>query len=74
MDCLTLTMEEAQVYHVVRQIPHAKVTSYGTRTTFLNYMRCMFLILSVGHIAKLIGLPSYSRHVGQGLYCSWFLG
>ncbi|KAI6018569.1 DNA binding methylated-DNA-cysteine S-methyltransferase [Pisolithus microcarpus] len=38
----------AAVYHVVRQIPHQRVTSYG-------------------HIAKLIGMPSYSRHVGQAL-------
>ncbi|KAI0773018.1 DNA binding methylated-DNA-cysteine S-methyltransferase [Trametes elegans] len=38
----------AAVYHVVRQIPPARVTSYG-------------------HIAKLIGMPSYSRHVGQAL-------
>lgn len=36
------------VYHVVRQIPNQRVTSYG-------------------HIAKLIGMPSYSRHVGQAL-------
>ncbi|KIK20199.1 hypothetical protein PISMIDRAFT_682483 [Pisolithus microcarpus 441] len=38
----------AAVYHVVRQIPYQRVTSYG-------------------HIAKLIGMPSYSRHVGQAL-------
>ncbi|KAI0668050.1 DNA binding methylated-DNA-cysteine S-methyltransferase [Trametes maxima] len=38
----------AAVYHVVRQIPPQRVTSYG-------------------HIAKLIGLPNYSRHVGQAL-------
>jgi len=38
----------AAVYHVVRQIPHLKVTSYG-------------------HIAKLIGMPRHSRHVGQAL-------
>ncbi|KAI0703473.1 DNA binding methylated-DNA-cysteine S-methyltransferase [Cytidiella melzeri] len=38
----------AAVYHVVRQIPPQKVTSYG-------------------HIAKLIGMPRYSRHVGQAL-------
>ncbi|THU96820.1 MGMT family protein [Dendrothele bispora CBS 962.96] len=38
----------AAVYDVVRQIPPAKVTSYG-------------------HIAKLIGMPNYSRHVGQAL-------
>ncbi|TFK45756.1 DNA binding methylated-DNA-cysteine S-methyltransferase [Heliocybe sulcata] len=36
------------VYHVVRQIPAQKVTSYG-------------------HIAKLIGMPRHSRHVGQAL-------
>ncbi|KAI1784111.1 MGMT family protein [Ganoderma leucocontextum] len=36
------------VYHVVRQIPPQRATSYG-------------------HIAKLIGRPSYSRHVGQAL-------
>ncbi|KAK7434544.1 Alkyltransferase-like protein 1 [Stygiomarasmius scandens] len=36
------------VYDVVRQIPPAKVTSYG-------------------HIAKLLGMPNYSRHVGQAL-------
>ncbi|KIM79098.1 hypothetical protein PILCRDRAFT_40392, partial [Piloderma croceum F 1598] len=36
------------VYHVVRQIPPQKVTSYG-------------------HIAKLIGMPRHSRHVGQAL-------
>ncbi|KAL1940950.1 hypothetical protein VTO73DRAFT_7586 [Trametes versicolor] len=38
----------AAVYHVVRQIPPQKVTSYG-------------------HIAKLVGMPNYSRHVGQAL-------
>ncbi|KAI9059256.1 MGMT family protein [Trametes sanguinea] len=38
----------AAVYHVVRQIPPQRVTSYG-------------------HIAKLIGMPNYSRHVGQAL-------
>ncbi|KAI0086028.1 MGMT family protein [Irpex rosettiformis] len=38
----------AAVYHVVRQIPPQKVTSYG-------------------HVAKLIGMPRYSRHVGQAL-------
>ncbi|KAH8091768.1 MGMT family protein [Cristinia sonorae] len=38
----------AAVYHVVRQIPPGKVTSYG-------------------HIAKLIGMPRHSRHVGQAL-------
>ncbi|KAI0750524.1 6-O-methylguanine DNA methyltransferase [Fomes fomentarius] len=38
----------AAVYHVVRQIPPQRVTSYG-------------------HIAKLIGMPAYSRHVGQAL-------
>ncbi|KIM63164.1 hypothetical protein SCLCIDRAFT_118060 [Scleroderma citrinum Foug A] len=38
----------AAVYHVVRQIPNQRVTSYG-------------------HVAKLIGMPSYSRHVGQAL-------
>ncbi|KAL4066628.1 DNA binding methylated-DNA-cysteine S-methyltransferase [Scleroderma citrinum] len=38
----------AAVYHVIRQIPNQRVTSYG-------------------HIAKLIGMPSYSRHVGQAL-------
>ncbi|KDQ49760.1 hypothetical protein JAAARDRAFT_42599 [Jaapia argillacea MUCL 33604] len=38
----------AAVYHVVRQIPPQRVTSYG-------------------HIAKLIGMPRYSRHVGQAL-------
>ncbi|EJF56060.1 MGMT family protein [Dichomitus squalens] len=36
------------VYHVVRQIPPQRVTSYG-------------------HVAKLIGKPAYSRHVGQAL-------
>ncbi|KAH7906724.1 DNA binding methylated-DNA-cysteine S-methyltransferase [Hygrophoropsis aurantiaca] len=38
----------AAVYHVIRQIPHQKVTSYS-------------------HIAKLIGMPRHSRHVGQAL-------
>ncbi|KAH7917718.1 DNA binding methylated-DNA-cysteine S-methyltransferase, partial [Leucogyrophana mollusca] len=38
----------AAVYHVVRQIPPQKVTSYS-------------------HIAKLIGMPRHSRHVGQAL-------
>jgi len=38
----------AAVYHVVRQIPPQKVTSYG-------------------HIARLIGMPRHSRHVGQAL-------
>ncbi|GJE90633.1 MGMT family protein [Phanerochaete sordida] len=38
----------AAVYHVVRQIPPGKVTSYG-------------------HVAKLIGMPRHSRHVGQAL-------
>ncbi|KAI0824305.1 6-O-methylguanine DNA methyltransferase [Trametes gibbosa] len=38
----------AAVYHVVRQIPPQRVTSYG-------------------HVAKLIGMPTYSRHVGQAL-------
>ncbi|KAF7332406.1 MGMT family protein [Mycena kentingensis (nom. inval.)] len=38
----------AAVYDTVRQIPVAKVTSYG-------------------HIAKLIGMPNHSRHVGQAL-------
>ncbi|KAK0243854.1 MGMT family protein [Armillaria nabsnona] len=38
----------AAVYEAVRQIPVARVTSYG-------------------HIAKLIGMPTYSRHVGQAL-------
>lgn len=38
----------AAVYHVVRQIPPGKVTSYG-------------------HIAKLVGMPRHSRHVGQAL-------
>lgn len=38
----------AAVYHIVRQIPPQKVTSYG-------------------HVAKLIGMPRHSRHVGQAL-------
>ncbi|VDB98131.1 unnamed protein product [Peniophora sp. CBMAI 1063] len=38
----------AEVYRVVRLIPHGRVTSYG-------------------HIAKLIGMPNHSRHVGQAL-------
>ncbi|KAF8492253.1 MGMT family protein [Gautieria morchelliformis] len=38
----------ALVYHVVRQIPYGKATSYG-------------------HVAKLIGMPKHSRHVGQAL-------
>ncbi|KAH9850888.1 DNA binding methylated-DNA-cysteine S-methyltransferase [Lenzites betulinus] len=38
----------AAVYHVVRQIPPQRVTSYG-------------------HVAKLLGMPTYSRHVGQAL-------
>ncbi|KAF5368087.1 hypothetical protein D9758_004358 [Tetrapyrgos nigripes] len=38
----------AAVYNMVRQIPPAKVTSYG-------------------HIAKLVGMPNHSRHVGQAL-------
>ncbi|KIJ19620.1 hypothetical protein PAXINDRAFT_109065 [Paxillus involutus ATCC 200175] len=40
-----------QVYHVVRQIPPQRVTSYS-------------------HIAKLIGMPRHSRHVGQDLIFS----
>ncbi|KAF8530251.1 MGMT family protein [Hysterangium stoloniferum] len=39
----------ALVYHVVRQIPYGRATSYA------------------GHIAKLIGMPNHSRHVGQAL-------
>ncbi|KIL00153.1 hypothetical protein PAXRUDRAFT_821942 [Paxillus rubicundulus Ve08.2h10] len=38
----------AAVYHVTRQIPPQRVTSYS-------------------HIAKLIGMPRHSRHVGQAL-------
>ena len=34
---------------------------------FLLLPQCsMLLILLPGHIAKLIGMPNYSRHVGQG--------
>ncbi|KZV71471.1 DNA binding methylated-DNA--cysteine S-methyltransferase [Peniophora sp. CONT] len=40
----------AEVYRVVRLIPHGRVTSYG-------------------HVAKLIGMPHHSRHVGQALKC-----
>ena len=32
---------------------------------FLSLPQCS-LILLPGHIAKLIGMPNYSRHVGQG--------
>ncbi|KAJ3540484.1 hypothetical protein NM688_g6221 [Phlebia brevispora] len=42
----------AAVYHVVRQIPNQKVTSYGK---------------TLWHIAKLIGMPRHARHVGQAL-------
>ena len=32
----------------------------------LSSQYSMLLTLSPGHIAKLIGMPNYSRHVGQG--------
>ncbi|KAF8699579.1 6-O-methylguanine DNA methyltransferase, DNA binding domain, partial [Rhizoctonia solani] len=47
----------AQVYAAVRQIPIGRVTSYtASNPTF-----------SSGHIAKIVGMPRHSRHVGQAL-------
>jgi hypothetical protein len=40
---------------------------------FLLLPRCTMLLIGLpGHIAKLIGMPNYSRHVGQGeaIFCA----
>ena len=66
--CVSECYLEYQVYEMVRNIPPLKVTSYGqsplhyepSRTPASNVRIC------IGHIAKLIGMPAHSRHVGQG--------
>jgi methylated-DNA-protein-cysteine methyltransferase-like protein len=68
-----------QVYHVTRQIPAQRVTSYGER--HLQRVHAVQLTSGLsffsGHIAKLIGMPRHARHVGQGSHlrcnCSRFL-
>ena len=45
------------------RIPNQRVTSYGTASFISTPSEADRLL---GHVAKLIGMPRYSRHVGQG--------
>ena len=58
-----------QVYDVVRQIPAGKVTTYGIYPIHFTSQRGVpnkETNKLIGHIAKLVDKPTYSRHVGQG--------
>ncbi|KAK4688990.1 methylated-DNA-protein-cysteine methyltransferase related protein, partial [Tremellales sp. Uapishka_1] len=55
----------AKTYELVREIPYGKVTTYGRwpwRTSV-----GLPSTASTGHIAKLAGYPTCSRHVGNAL-------
>lgn len=55
-----------QVYHVVRQIPEGRVTSYGTGLFIVPIGTSSLIVIYSGHVAKLVGMPHHARHVGQG--------
>lgn len=45
-----------------------KVTSYGEYPLRHSILQRIPSLLYIGHIAKLIGMPRHSRHVGQGSF------
>ena len=45
-----------------------KVTSYGEYPLRHSILQRIPSLLCIGHIAKLIGMPRHSRHVGQGSF------